>query len=43
MWTLSMTLNRQLDSALKQFQRWGVDFIMTDFIDRDRSADGQFL
>ena len=35
MWTLSMTLNRQLDSALKQFQRWGVDFIMTDFIDRD--------
>ena len=35
MWTLSMTLNRQLDSALRQFQRWGVDFIMTDFIDRD--------
>jgi len=35
MWTLSMTLDRQLDSALKQFQRWGVDFIMTDFIDRD--------
>jgi alpha-glucosidase len=35
MWTLSMTLDRQLDSALKQFKRWGVDFIMTDFIDRD--------
>lgn len=35
MWTLSMTLNKQLDSALKQFQQWGVDFIMTDFIDRD--------
>jgi alpha-glucosidase len=35
LWTLSMTLNRQLDSALKQFQSWGVDFIMTDFIDRD--------
>lgn len=35
MWTLSMTLNKQLDSALKQFQKWGVDFIMTDFIDRD--------
>ena len=35
MWTLAMTLNKQLDSALKQFQRWGVDFIMTDFIDRD--------
>jgi alpha-glucosidase len=35
MWTLSLTLDRQLDSALKQFQHWGVDFIMTDFIDRD--------
>ncbi len=35
MWTLSMTLDKQLDSAIKQFQRWGVDFIMTDFIDRD--------
>ena len=30
-----MTLDKQLDSALKQFQQWGVDFIMTDFIDRD--------
>jgi len=35
MWTLSMTLDKQLDSAIKQFQKWGVDFIMTDFIDRD--------
>ena len=35
MWTLALTLNRQLDSALDQFNRWGVDFIMTDFIDRD--------
>ena len=35
MWTLSMTLDKQLDSALDQFNRWGVDFIMTDFIDRD--------
>ncbi|HNP22689.1 MAG TPA: glycoside hydrolase family 97 protein [Panacibacter sp.] len=35
MWTLAMALDRQLDSALKQFQKWGVDYIMTDFIDRD--------
>lgn len=35
MWTDAATLNRQLDSALKQFKKWGVDFIMTDFIDRD--------
>lgn len=35
MWTLCSTLDKQLDSALKQFQNWGVDFIMTDFMDRD--------
>ncbi|HEV8082576.1 MAG TPA: glycoside hydrolase family 97 protein [Chitinophagaceae bacterium] len=35
MWTLCSTLGRQLDSALSQFNKWGVDFIMTDFIDRD--------
>ena len=35
MWTLALTLDRQLDEALKQFKKWGVDFIMTDFIDRD--------
>ena len=35
MWTLSMTLEKQLDSALVQFNKWGVDFIMTDFMDRD--------
>lgn len=35
MWTLAMTLDRQLDSALDRFNTWGVDFIMTDFIDRD--------
>lgn len=35
MWTLAMTLDRQLDSALDRFCRWGVNFIMTDFIDRD--------
>jgi len=35
MWTLSMTLDRQLERALDQFNKWGVNFIMTDFIDRD--------
>ena len=35
MWTLCSTLEKQLDSALKQFNQWGVDFIMTDFMDRD--------
>ncbi len=35
MWTLAMTLNKQLEPALEQFNKWGVDFIMTDFMDRD--------
>ncbi|QJW91774.1 glycoside hydrolase family 97 protein [Spirosoma taeanense] len=35
MWTLAATLDRQLEPALNQFQAWGVDFIMTDFMDRD--------
>ncbi|HSB91583.1 MAG TPA: glycoside hydrolase family 97 protein [Flavitalea sp.] len=35
MWTLALTLDRQLEKALEQFNRWGVDFIMTDFMDRD--------
>ncbi len=35
MWTLAMTLEKQLEPALNQFKAWGVDFIMTDFMDRD--------
>ena len=35
MWTLASTLDRQLKPALEQFKKWGVDFIMTDFMDRD--------
>lgn len=35
MWTLAMTLDKQLEPALQQFNKWGVDFIMTDFMDRD--------
>ncbi len=35
MWTLALTLEKQLEPALDQFNKWGVDFIMTDFIDRD--------
>jgi alpha-glucosidase len=35
LWTLCSTLDKQLDSALKQFNKWGVENIMTDFMDRD--------
>lgn len=35
MWTLAMTLDKQLEPALERFNQWGVNFIMTDFFDRD--------
>lgn len=35
LWTLCSTLDKQLDSALKQFSHWGIASIMTDFMDRD--------
>ncbi len=35
LWTLCATLDKQLDSALKQFSQWGIASIMTDFMDRD--------
>lgn len=43
MWTLAMTLDRQLEPALEQFNKWGVAFIMTDFIDRDDQKAVQFF
>jgi alpha-glucosidase len=42
MWTLCSTLDRQLEPALKHFNDWGVDFIMTDFMDRDDQKTVQF-
>ena len=35
LWTLCSTLDNQLDSALKQFNKWEIASIMTDFMDRD--------
>jgi alpha-glucosidase len=35
LWTLCATLDKQLDSALQQFNNWGISSIMTDFMDRD--------
>jgi alpha-glucosidase len=35
LWTQAMTLDRQLDAAMKKFSGWGVKGIMTDFIDRN--------
>jgi len=35
LWTLCSTLDKQLDSALRQFNKWEIASIMTDFMDRD--------
>lgn len=35
LWTLCTTLDRQLDTAMAIFRRWGISAIMTDFMDRD--------
>ncbi len=42
LWTLSMTLDRQLDTALKEFNRLGIRAIMTDFMDRDDQKTVRF-
>ncbi len=35
LWTLALALDRQLEPALTQFEKWGVRCIMTDFMDRN--------
>ncbi|MDZ7317279.1 MAG: glycoside hydrolase family 97 protein [candidate division KSB1 bacterium] len=35
LWTLALTLDRQLEEILPRFQRWGIKGIMVDFMDRD--------
>ncbi len=42
LWTLSMTLERQLEEALTMFNTLGVKIIMTDFMDRDDQKTMQF-
>jgi alpha-glucosidase len=35
LWTQAMTLDRQLEPALEQFEKWGLAGFMTDFMDRN--------
>ncbi len=35
LWTQALTMERQMERAMKQFKAWGIAVIMTDFIDRD--------
>jgi alpha-glucosidase len=42
LWTLAMTLDRQLEDALNMFNKLGVRAIMTDFMDRDDQKTVRF-
>ena len=42
LWTLAMTLDRQLEDALKEFSRLGIKVLMTDFMDRDDQKMNHF-
>lgn len=35
LWTQALTMERQMPQAMEQFKKWGIQIIMTDFIDRD--------
>lgn len=43
LWTQALTLSRQMDRVLDQFQEWGVAGFMVDFMDRDDQKTNQFL
>jgi len=42
LWTLAMTLDRQMNEILPRFEKWGVKIVMTDFMDRDDQKTVQF-
>jgi alpha-glucosidase len=42
LWTLAATLDKQLEPALTEFNRLGIKFVMTDFMDRDDQAMTRF-
>lgn len=43
LWTQALTMDRQMDEALKQFKRWDIKIVMTDFIDRNDQMAINFL
>lgn len=43
LWTQAMTLEKQMESALRQFKKWDIKIVMTDFIDRDDQEAINFL
>jgi alpha-glucosidase len=43
LWTQALTIERQMDEAFKQFKKWDIKIVMTDFIDRNDQVAINFL
>ena len=43
LWTQALTIEKQMDEALKQFKKWDIKIVMTDFIDRNDQTAINFL
>jgi alpha-glucosidase len=43
LWTQALTIEKQMDQALKQFKKWDIKIVMTDFIDRNDQVAIDFL
>lgn len=43
LWTQALTIERQMEQAFKQFKKWGIRIVMTDFIDRDDQMAMNFM
>ena len=43
LWTQALTIEKQMDRALRQFKDWDIKIIMTDFIDRDDQQAINFM
>ena len=43
LWTQALTIEKQMDQALRQFKKWGIRIVMTDFIDRNDQVAINFL
>jgi alpha-glucosidase len=43
LWTQALTMDKQMDEALRQFKKWDIRIVMTDFIDRNDQIAVNFL
>lgn len=43
LWTQALTLEKQMDKALRQFKKWDIKVVMTDFIDRNDQLAINFM